>query len=107
MVVLVATVGVCAYLFLFLFHHGNLHRAPTKASATHPTPPVGASSSTSHMNASCASHSKCSGEGSESSFFVRDFRRCLGYRGAVLIVVRSLIDFLLSLCGHGCLPVSS
>eukprot|EP00752_Nemacystus_decipiens_P003925 g3595.t1 len=56
MVVLLATVGGCAYLFLFLFHHGNHHPAPAKDS--HPHTPVGASSSDSHL-AACASNPGC------------------------------------------------
>lgn len=60
MVVLVATIGGCAYLVLFLFHHGNHHDSATaKDSASHPHPPVGASSSTSQDPASCNSNSKC------------------------------------------------
>ncbi|CAM9294840.1 unnamed protein product [Hapterophycus canaliculatus] len=58
MVVLVATIGVCAYLFLFLFHHGNHRPVPAKSSPSQPTPPVGASSSVSR-DASCASYTKC------------------------------------------------
>ncbi|CAN0267355.1 unnamed protein product [Ectocarpus fasciculatus] len=61
MVVLVATIGGCAYLVLFLFHHGNHHDSTTaKDSASHPHPPVGASSATSQDPASCNSNSKCS-----------------------------------------------
>ena len=56
MVVLLATVGGCAYLFLFLFHHGNHH--PAKDSASHPHPPVGASSSNSHL-AACENNPGC------------------------------------------------
>ncbi|CAM9128946.1 unnamed protein product [Ectocarpus sp. 4 AP-2014] len=60
MVVLVATIGGCAYLVVFLFHHGNHHDSATaKDSASHPHPPVGASSSTSQDPTSCNSNSKC------------------------------------------------
>ncbi|CAN0537310.1 unnamed protein product, partial [Ectocarpus sp. 8 AP-2014] len=60
MVVLVATIGGCAYLVVFLFHHANHHDSATaKDSASHPHPPVGASSSTSQDPASCNSNSKC------------------------------------------------
>lgn len=59
MVILLATVGGCAYLFLFLFHHGNHRPAAAKDSASHPHTPVGASSSSSHGPASCLNYPKC------------------------------------------------
>ncbi|CAM9767344.1 unnamed protein product [Pylaiella littoralis] len=59
MAVLLATIGGCAYLFLFLFHNGNHHTAPAKESASHPQPPVGASSSTLLDPASCHKNPKC------------------------------------------------
>lgn len=71
MVILLATVGGCAYLFVFLFHHGNHHPAPAKDSASHPQPPVGASSSVGAISsagassadpASCNNYTKCSGK---------------------------------------------
>lgn len=58
MVVLLATVGGCAYLFLFLFHHGNHHPGPAKDSSSHAHTPVGASSSDSHL-AACDSNPGC------------------------------------------------
>lgn len=59
MVILLATVGGCAYLFLFLFHHGNHHPAPAKDSASHPHTPVGASSSASPALAACDKNPGC------------------------------------------------
>lgn len=70
MVVLVATVGGCAYLMLFLFHHGNHHPAE-RDSASHPHRPVGASSSSSKDDASCSMHPACEGERG----------RAIGFRG--------------------------
>lgn len=60
-VVVLATIGGCAYLMLFLFHHGN-HHSPEKDSPSHPHAPVGASSSTSKDDAACHNHPACIGE---------------------------------------------
>lgn len=57
MMVLLATVGVCAYLTVFLFHNGN-HHSPTDDSPSQPHPPVGASSA-SMDDAACLNHPKC------------------------------------------------
>lgn len=72
MVVLLATVGGCAYLFLFLFHHGNHHPASAKESASHPHTPVGASSSSSKL-AACDSNPGCAKLGERGGLFCPRF----------------------------------
>lgn len=69
MVILLATVGGCAYLFLFLFHHGNHHPAPAKDSASHPHTPVGASSSASNGLADCQRNPGCAKLGERGGLF--------------------------------------
>ncbi|CAM9695060.1 unnamed protein product [Laminaria digitata] len=57
MVVLLATIGGCAYLTVFLFHNGN-HHPPADDSPSGPHRPVGASSA-SLEDAACSNHPKC------------------------------------------------
>lgn len=67
MVVLLATIGGCAYLTVFLFHNGN-HHPLADDSPSRPHRPVGASSA-SMEDAACSNHPKCKCEPRRSVVF--------------------------------------